>query len=87
MQTIQKHIILLTAILLWSCVSVFASEVDMAHFMRDSYASGERTVKSSGENAAMFVASHRYSVSEKGSFEWNYPIKKNGYSPSKMRFK
>ena len=74
MQTIKKHIILLVAILLWSCVSVFASEVRV-------------NLLSSGENAAMFVASHRYSVSEKGSFEWNYTIKKNGYSPSKMRFK
>jgi len=87
MQTIKKHIILLVAILQWLGISVFAGEVHEIHFMRDSYASGERTVKSSGENAAMFVASHRYSVSEKGSFEWNYPIKKNGYSPSKMRFK
>jgi len=87
MQTIKKHIILLVAILQWLGISVFAGEVHEIHFMRDNYASGERTVKSSGENAAMFVASHRYSVSEKGSFEWNYPIKKNGYSPSKMRFK
>ena len=51
----QKHTILLITILLWSCVSVFAGEVREIHFMRDSYASGERTVKSSGENAAMFV--------------------------------
>ena len=87
MQSLQKHIIILTTILLWLCVSVFAGEVREIHFMKDSYASGERTVKSSGENVAMFVASHRYSVSEKGSFEWNYPIKKNGYSTSKMRFK
>lgn len=87
MQTIKKHTILLITILLWSCISVFAGEVREIHFLKDSYASGELTVKSSGENAAMFVASHRYSVSEKGSFEWNYPIKKNGYSPSKMRFK
>ena len=51
----QKHTILLITILLWSCVSVFAGEVRITHFLKDSYASGERTVKSSGENAAMFV--------------------------------
>lgn len=55
MQSLQKHIILLVAILLWSCVSVIASEVDMAHLLKYSYSSGERTVKSSRENAAMFV--------------------------------
>lgn len=55
MQTIKNHIILLVAILLWSCVSVFAGEVRTTHFLKDSYANGERTVKSSGENAAMFV--------------------------------
>ena len=55
MQSLQKHIILLVTILLWSCVSVFAGEVRVVHFLKDSYASGERTVKSSGENAAMFV--------------------------------
>ena len=55
MQSILKHTILLIAILLWSCVSVFAGEVRITHFLRDSYASGERTVKSSGENTAMFV--------------------------------
>ena len=42
MQTIQKHIILLVAILLWSGVSVFAGEAQVVHL-------------SSGENAAMFV--------------------------------
>ena len=55
MQIIKKHIILLVAILLWSCVSLFAGEVRITHFLKDSYASGERTVKSIGENAAMFV--------------------------------
>ena len=55
MTKIQKHIILLITILLWSCVSVFAGEVRITHFLKDSYASDDRTVKSSGENAAMFV--------------------------------
>ena len=51
----RKYTILFITILLWSCVSVFAGEVRITHFLKDSYASGERTVKSSGENAAMFV--------------------------------
>ena len=55
MKTIKKHSIILITILLWSYVSVFAGEVRVVHFLKDSYASGERTVKSSGENAAMFV--------------------------------
>jgi hypothetical protein len=55
MPKIQKHIILLAAILQWLGISVFAGEVHDIHFLKDSYASGARTVKSSGENAAMFV--------------------------------
>ena len=42
MFNIQKHTIILTTILLWLCVSVFASEVRV-------------NLLSSGENAAMFV--------------------------------
>ena len=32
-------------------------------------------------------AGHRYIVSPKGNFDWSYPVKKNDYSPSKMKFK
>ena len=40
MHNIQKHIILLTAILLWSCVSVRANEVSVSHLLKDFYANG-----------------------------------------------
>ncbi len=68
-----------------------ANTLEAAMKYGDGYLFGKADNSNSYDNAmvkrAINWASHRYSVSEKGSFEWNYPIKKNDYSPSKMRFK
>ena len=40
MHNLQKHIILLSAIFLWSCVSVRANEVSVSHLLKDFYANG-----------------------------------------------